>query len=155
MAAVRHGYHHAGGAVEADEAREESHPHLKGRTKDGRRAWLGELLAFAPVADAALASVVPPTGNDLPPPIPVRFTLNKAGYVTLVIEDAAGQRVRNLISETWFPAGENEARWDGLDDLGRDAKAAKHGVYSAPGKPVPPGTYRVRGLWGPAIDLRY
>jgi hypothetical protein len=135
----------------------EGHPHLKGRTKDGRRAWLGELLAFASVGDGTLAAALPPVPNTdgPPPPIPVRFTLKVAGYVTLVIEDAEGKRVRNLISEAWFPAGDNEARWDGLDDLGRDADAAKHGVYSAPGKPVAPGTYRVRGLWGPRIDLKY
>ena len=135
----------------------EGHPHLEGRTKDGRRAWLGEVLAFAPVGDAGLAAVLPPApGEDgPPPPIPVRFTLPAAGYVTLVVEHEDGRRIRNLVSETWFPAGENTAHWDGLDDLGRDPDAARHGVYSVPGSPVPPGTYRVRGLWGPGLDLRY
>src|SRR4051812_40243592 len=71
------------------------------------------------------------------PPIPIRFTLAEQGFVTLVIEDAGGVRVRNLVSETPFPRGENTAWWDGLDDLGRDTDAAKHAVYHIPGKLVP------------------
>lgn len=135
----------------------EAHPHLKGHARDGRRVWLGEMLALTPLGEAAVASVLPRDAEDFgpPPPISIKFMLKEAGYVTLVIEDKDGRRLRNLVSETWFPAGANEVRWDGLDDLGRNAEAAKHGVYSVPGKPVSPGTYRVRGLWGPAIDLRY
>ena len=89
------------------------------------------------------------------PPIPIPFTLQEAGFVTLVIEDANGQRVRNLISETPFPAGKNTAWWDGLDDIGRDPRAYERGVYSIPGKIVAPGQYRVRGLWRPDLKLRY
>ena len=90
-----------------------------------------------------------------PPPIAVPFTLAKAGFVTLVIEDAQGKRVRNLVSETLFPAGPNTAYWDGLDDLGRDPDAARHGVYDVPGRLAPPGRYAVRGLVRPAITVRY
>jgi len=46
--------------------------------------------------------------------IPIRFTLEKPRYVTLVVEDARGRRVRNLIFETLLPAGENSDVWDGL-----------------------------------------
>lgn len=94
-------------------------------------------------------------GDELHPPIPIHFTLREPGFVTLVIEDASGKRVRNLVSETPFPAGENTAWWDGLDDLGRDPEAAKHAVYHIPGKLIAPGSYRVRGLVRPRIDLRY
>jgi hypothetical protein len=89
------------------------------------------------------------------PPIPIRFTLAEPGFVTLVIEDAGGMRIRNLVSETPFPKGENTVGWDGLDDLGRDTDAAKHAVYHIPGKLVPAGTYRVRGLVRPEVNLRY
>ena len=89
------------------------------------------------------------------PPIAVRFTLARPGLVTLVIEDAQGRRVRNLISETPFLAGRNVAYWDGLDDLGRDPDAARHGVYDIPGRLVPAGTYRVRGLARPPLTVRY
>ena len=92
---------------------------------------------------------------NLRPPIAIPFALQRAGFVTLVIEDATGHRVRNLISETPFGAGENVAYWDGLDDLGRDPAAYGRGVYTIPGKLVAPGTYRVRGLWRPEIGLKY
>jgi hypothetical protein len=89
------------------------------------------------------------------PPIAVRFHLDQPAFVTLVIEDEHGMRVRNLVSETRFPAGDNVAWWDGLDDLGRDADSAARGVYHIPGKLVPPGIYTVRGLHRQAIDLKY
>ena len=89
------------------------------------------------------------------PAIPIRFTLERSGYVTLVIEDAAGRRVRNLIAETPLPAGPHAIGWDGLDDLGRDVDAARHAIYHVPGKVVPPGRYRVRGLVRPKLGLTY
>ena len=138
-----------------DEAK--AHGHLKGNTKGGRRVWLGELLALQPLGAAALSSaiVAAPKVEEVHPPIPIRFQLPEAGFVTLVIEDANGRRVRNLISETKFPAGENTAWWDGLDDLLRDTEAARHGLYHVPAQFVPPGAYRVRGLWRKQVDLRY
>lgn len=133
-----------------------NHSHLESKVKQGRRVWLGELLAVGPVADdAGLASLVLPKDSEEPPPIPIRFHLPEAGLVTLVIEDSAGQRVRNLISETPYPAGENVAWWDGSDDLLRDPEAAKHGVYYIPSRFVQPGSYTVRGLWRKPLQLRY
>jgi hypothetical protein len=134
----------------------EDHPHLRDNTKKGKRVWLGDLLVLTPLQDATLTTaILPPVAVNDHPPIPVRFTLKEAGYVTLVIEDGDGKRVRNLISETPFPAGENVAWWDGMDDLGRDTEAARHGIYATPGKFVAPGAYRVRGLFRKGIDLRY
>lgn len=110
---------------------------------------------------AGLLLAEPTPGEQAPaapkshPPIAIPFTLAAPGYVTLVIEDATGKRVRNLLSETPFPAGANTAWWDGLDDLGRDPVAATHAVYHIPGQFVTPGAYRVRGLVRPPLDLRY
>ncbi len=135
---------------------EEGHPHLKGNTVEGRRVWLGELMALAPLGDGPVAAVAFPAAKDVPhPPIAVRFTLKEPGLVTLVIEKPDGMRVRNLVSETPFPAGENVAWWDGTDDLGRDVEASKHGVYKIPAQFVEPGEYRVRGLVRGAIEPRY
>lgn len=131
----------------------EDHPHLKGNTKDGKRVWLHELLALSPLGDGPLPA--PLAAEAAHPPIPVKFTLPEPGFVTLVIEDGEGRRIRNLISETPFPAGENTAWWDGLDDLGRDRDAAAHAVYNIPGKAVAPGAYRVRGLRRGGLDLLY
>ena len=87
--------------------------------------------------------------------IPIRFSLKEQGFVTLAIDDAQGVRIRNLISETEFPAGEHTVSWDGLDDSGRDLGAAKYGRYHVPGKVVAPGQYTVRGLVRPKIGLTY
>ncbi|HLQ46533.1 MAG TPA: hypothetical protein VK137_17450, partial [Planctomycetaceae bacterium] len=132
------------------------HPHLADKVKEGRRVWLGEVLAVSTLGkDASLTSLVLPKVSEEPPPIPVKFTLPEAGVVTLVIEDTQNKRVRNLVSETPFPAGENTAWWDGSDDLLRDPEAARHGVYHIPARPVAPGTYKVRGLWHQPLKLRY
>ena len=72
-----------------------------------------------------------------------------------MIDDAPGKRVRNLVSETKYPAGDNVVYWDGLDDLGRDPDAAGHAIYYVPGRMVAPGTYKVRGLTRDTINLRY
>jgi len=132
----------------------ENHPHLVGNTKDGRRVWLDELLALRPLGDEVLETPVA-VADTAHPPIPVRFTLEEPGYVTLVIDDAKGKRVRNLVGETFFPAGDNVAWWDGMDDLGRDADAARHGLYHVPGAFVAPGDYTVRGLTRKTLDLLY
>ena len=133
------------------------HPHLEGNTKEGKRVWLGELMALQLLGTAELASAIIPT-EDLPvahPPIPIKFKLVKDSYVTLVIEDENGNRVRNLVSATLFPAGLNTTWWDGMDDLGRDVGAASHGLYSVPGTFVKPGNFKVRGLYRQALDLSF
>jgi hypothetical protein len=107
---------------------------------------------------ARLLAQAPATSDlhsDLHPPIPVRFHLDSASYVTLVVDDAQGNRVRNLISDTLFQAGDQTVWWDGTDDLGRNADAANHGLYLMPTHFVAPGHYTVRGLTHKAIDLHY
>ena len=113
----------------------------------GSVRFIYTLIALMPAAPAFCA--------ESHPPIPIRFSLTEPGLVTLVVEDADGRRVRNLLSETPFPAGDNVAWWDGLDDLGRDPDAARHGLYQLPARFVSPGEYRVRGLVHPPIHLRY
>ena len=140
------------------QATRESHPHLEGKTKQGKRIWLGELIALHPLGDAPLETALPQRpapAAALHAPIPVRFTLDAPGYVTLVIESADGCRVRNLVSEMPFPAGANTVWWDATDDLARDVDAARHGLYHIPAQLVAPGAYRVRGLYHAGIDLRF
>ena len=112
----------------------ETHPHLEGKTHRGKRIWLGELFALQQLGAADLGTAILPSSGAQAahPPIPVHFTLREGGYVTLVLEGPDGKRVRNLVAETWFPAGDNVAWWDGLDDLGRDPEAARHGIYHIP-----------------------
>ena len=124
-------------------------------TKTGKRVWLGELMALSPQGNAPLQTVAMPAAPKTDPPIPIRFKIDKPGFVTLVIQDQSGRRVRNLIAETPFPAGDNVVWWDGTDDLGRDVEAASHGIYKIPQQFVKPGQYKVRGLVRDAITPRY
>jgi hypothetical protein len=136
---------------------ESRHPHLVGHTRNGNRVWLGELMALSPLGASDLQSAaLPAAASTVPqPPIPIRFNLATPGFVTLVIDDANGNRVRNLVSDRWFEAGANTVWWDGTDDLSRNPDAAEHGVYLIPTHFVAPGSYRVRGIVHQAIDLRY
>ncbi len=88
-------------------ADESHHTHLTGKTRNGTRVWLGELMALSTLQAADLhTALLPPLADNTPkPPIPVQFTLDAPGYVTLVIDDAKGNRVRNLVSDTWFRGG--------------------------------------------------
>jgi len=78
--------------------------------------------------------------------IPVTITLKKASFATVVIDDAAGIRVKNLIANSWFPAGSTTLHWDGLTESG---DPAKHN------KVVAPGAYQVGVLTHDGIKLRY
>lgn len=142
--------------VRITQVTKEGHPHMKDNTRNGKRVWLGELLALQPLGNAELkTAILAPATQETHPPIPIKFTLKEPGFVTLVLEEPNGKRVRNLVSETPFPAGENIAWWDGTDDLLRDKEAAKHGIYHIPSQFVQPGTYRVRGLTRKALELHY
>jgi len=88
------------------------------------------------------------------PPIPIQFSLPEAGFVTLVIDDMAGHRVRNLVSEAPFPAGDSTVWWDGTDDVGR-IQTSINSNFEVLHAAVQPGQYQVRGLVRPQIDLRY
>ena len=86
--------------------------------------------------------------------LPVAFTLDKPGVVTLVVDDAQGNRVRNLIAETPFAAGKHVVEWDGLDDH-VPVQVHAQPVFRFEGEPVPPGRYVVRGLVRDPVQLRY
>lgn len=101
------------------------------------RVWMD------PVVDA------PPAGGLMP----IRLTLDAPGYVTLVIEDDRGVRVRNLVSEQFFAAGEHVIDWDGLDEAG--IPSITMGAYDLHPNLVAPGHYQVRGLVRGPVELRY
>ena len=87
--------------------------------------------------------------------IPIPFTLEREGYVTVVIEDEAGNRVRNLIQETFFPAGPQTIFWDGYDFGIPINRNRPDGNYDIERSLVAPGVYRVKALFHEGIDLRY
>jgi len=55
----------------------------------------------------------------------IPFRLAQRGHTSLTLFDAAGRRVRSIVSSE-FPAGEHSARWDGRDGAGRRVHA---GLY--------------------------
>lgn len=125
-------------------------------TNEGKRVWIDELLILKDLADAPVPKFEDPPTPALPEaPVSIPITLEKGGYLTLVIERPDGFRVRNLISESYFPAGSHLIGWDGTDDLGRDVDAADHGVYLIPKRFAPAGEYRVRGLVRDEIEAFY
>lgn len=82
-------------------------------------------------------------GHGETPAVPgasLTFTLPKASFVTLVIDDAGGNRVCNLVAERKYAAGKHRIDWDGRNDAGA---------------PVPAGTYHWRGLYRDELKLEY
>lgn len=92
------------------------------------------LLALCTLASQAMVSPAWAAG------LTINFTLPAQKYVTIAIDDARGNRVRNLISEQLMPAGKQSVAWDGLDDYGQA---------------VPLGTYHWKGLYRDAIHQVY
>ncbi len=72
--------------------------------------------------------------------IPVSFTLEKAGKVSLAICNAEGKLVRTALGAQPYPAGAQTWLWDGLDDAD---------------KPVPAGSYTVKMLTHDGIAQKF
>ena len=71
-----------------------------------REGLAGVLLAVSATAVAAEA---------VHPPIGIKVKLDRPSCVTLAIENAAGNRVRNIVVDEPLPAGENVVWWDAMD----------------------------------------
>lgn len=74
------------------------------------------------------------------PPVEISYRMPFDGKVAVAINDADGNRVRNLIADTPRQEGQQVVRWDGLDDEGN---------------PVTPGTYTVKTLSHRPLSLKY
>jgi len=103
----------------------------------GKEAWLHGIGAFV---DLQAAPVPVQTVRDDKPPFRIKYAVPLNGTVALVLEDGKGSRLKNLTAELERPAGPAEEPWDLKD---------KAGNY------VAPGTYRLRGIAGPNIELLY
>ena len=129
--------------------------YLKGVTKGGKACGLQEFMAFGPPDQAGDdKKTLDEKAQEEQHLIPVSFSIPEEAYVTLVIEDAAGKRVKNLVGDTLFAAGNHTVYWDGLDESGK-IPGPHSGMYKIVGYPVEPGTYTVRGLTHKNLDLSY
>ncbi len=90
---------------------------------------------FLPRADGK-----PPRLQATEGPVALEYAMPFDGFVTLVIDDGQGRRVRNLIGMAPRGTGSRTDYWDCTDEEGRL---------------VPPGTYRFRGLLHPGIHPVY
>jgi hypothetical protein len=90
---------------------------------------------------------------------PIWIELDKPQLVTVVIEDAAGNRVRNLVGEMPLPAGKSRLSWDGYDDGVQETPFRQRHDQKPSGDltrtRVKPGTYRARGLVHDGIEVTY
>jgi hypothetical protein len=73
-------------------------------------------------------------------PVALRYRMPFDGFATIVIEDAQGRRVKNLIGMAPRSKGDQVDYWDGTDEEGKLA---------------PAGKYRWRGLIHQGIDPTY
>jgi hypothetical protein len=76
------------------------------------------------------------TARDRDNKIVLDFQQPLDGKATVVIEDAGGRRIRNLVSGAALGKGAHRLEWDGLDERGN---------------PVPPGDYRWRAISHPGL----
>ncbi len=87
-----------------------------------------EEMRFAAVLPVAVLCAVTASAVDF------RYSLDGDARVSLVVENANGERVRNLVSDAPRKAGTVVEAWDGRDDNGN---------------PMPTGMYRWRGISRP------
>ena len=115
----------------------------------GQRAMLLTGLALAAICLVAAMGGEITGAKTASRGVPITFHLEAPSYVTLVIEDDRGNRVRNLLAETLLPAGDQTVSWDGYDDGNRGTRGelTRHRV--------PPGTYHLRGLTHDGIRMSY
>src|SRR5450759_1598685 len=99
-----------------------------------RRLAVVVLIGFGTALSAPLRLIAQPTGPS------ISYTVPKDGEVTLGIYDQQGQLVRTVISAETRSQGKSSETWDGLDQWG---------------KPVPAGSYLLKGIYHPTITTDY
>ncbi len=87
--------------------------------------WNGEAIADVPSVSTSGMRLDPPVPNPFNPVALIRFRLNATAPVDLTVYDAAGRRVRTVVTGQW-PTGEHAVIWDGRDESGRTAAAGSY-----------------------------
>lgn len=88
------------------------------------------------LGDAAAPSSAPAA----PSPFAIKYEQPFAGQMAMVIEDAQGRRVRNLVAQVERTPGEQIEGWDLKDEAGIT---------------VPPGEYKFKVLTAPPLELKF
>ena len=82
--------------------------------------------------------------KELPGFMPVAFEMPQDGYVSLIIRNAEGQVVRQLLNCAFYVKGKHEVKWDGLSNW----------AFRTPGTPVAAGNYTWSAIYHTGIGLR-
>jgi len=72
--------------------------------------------------------------------VPITFSIARDSFVTIAIEDQAGNRVNSLLGGLRFPKGTHTVYWSGLNDRN---------------ELLPAGRYLWRGLYRDQLDVRW
>ncbi len=75
---------------------------------------------------------------------PLQLTMPEDGYVSLILRDAGGTVVRQLLNCELVTKGVHELKWNGLTTPN----------WRTPGEPVPPGDYSWTAIYHTGIGLR-
>ncbi len=100
---------------------------------------LGEA-ANQPPTDAVAGSQTPHSADSDPPPFRFPFQLGAGGNMTLVVNDAQGNRARNLLTRELADSGAHQQTWDLKDEEG---------------KFVGVGQYEWRAISWPQLQTKY
>jgi len=95
-------------------------------TFDDGRIIIGEPSSGVGDATRRPARITGNYPNPFNPSTTVMFGVDEAGPVSVAVFDVAGRRVRGLVSDVRYEAGEHAVAWDGRDDAGR---AVPSGIY--------------------------
>jgi hypothetical protein len=77
---------------------------------------------------------------EVKPPCTFTYTLPEDGYITVVIEDKEGKRVRNLLAREFHKAGAYTIGWD---------------LKNEKGQMMPVDTYKYKILFNPGLKMKY
>ncbi|MBI2191688.1 MAG: hypothetical protein HYU36_06870 [Planctomycetes bacterium] len=110
----------------------------RGMDREPKIARLHGLHAYRDLGDQPLPPF--PKKSESRPPVRIPYDMPHEGLFALVIDDARGRRVRNLLAMVKREPGPQEEGWDGKD---------MDGQY------VPPGTYRWKAITSKPLELHY
>ncbi len=110
-------------------------PDIAGSTAGSRRkASLAGVMTFTDLATLPVPPR-PKIAAELPP-IKIPFTMPYDGKIAIAIDDASGNRVRNLLADEDRQEGKLTANWDGRDDNGKLLTPGVYTVKSITHKPL-------------------
>jgi hypothetical protein len=85
----------------------------------------------------------------------VAFTIPRAGFYSIVLDDADSVRVRNLVNGAWYAAGSYSISWDMLDEGTPDYDGDTDGHYVFTRAQVAAGTYTIKAVRTDSVKMRW